>query len=80
MLPFIQQSVQFHVAGPTFLEKNVTSELHGACLEENFIPFLQGMSCDITEILFHQDGAQSHTILDILNTHFQLFNNFIIVP
>jgi hypothetical protein len=59
MLPFIQQSVQFDVAGPTFLEKNMTSERHGAFLEENFIPFLQGMSCDINEILFLQDGAQT---------------------
>lgn len=77
MLPFNQQSVQFDVAGATFLEKNVASELHGALLEENFIPFLQGMSCDINEILFQQDWAQSQTILDILNTHLQLLNNFI---
>jgi hypothetical protein len=58
MLPFNQQNVQFDVAGPTFLEMNVTSELHRAFLERNFILLLQGMSCEIGEILFQQDGAR----------------------
>jgi hypothetical protein len=40
----------------------VKSKIYGALLEDGFIPFLQGMGCDLNEISFEQDTASPHTL------------------
>jgi hypothetical protein len=42
-------------------------------LNENFIPNLQGLGIDMSEVWFMQDGARPHRkeqVLQLLNDHF----------
>jgi hypothetical protein len=60
------------IVGPVLLQENVNSEHYVTLLEQNFIPFLQRIGCELNKILFQQDGAWSqiaNTVLDILSTH-----------
>jgi hypothetical protein len=58
---------------PVLLEGFVHCEGHGACLEENYIPFLRGMPFDLKDVFFQQAGVRpltGNTALEILNCYF----------
>lgn len=63
--------------GPVLLEENANSECYGTLLQENTIPFLQGVNCDLNEVFIQVRvvyGVWSHTataVLEIFDTHFR---------
>ena len=43
------------------IRENVNSKIDGAIFEDNFIPLLQWIGCNLNEVPFEQDWASSHT-------------------